>query len=132
MNSGSQQMRAATPIFHVPDAGRAAAYYRDVFGFEYRWGYGEPVSFACAERDGVELFFAQCDEDGAVQKRAARPETSADLYVYVQDTDAVYTELARRGAECLTAPENRAYGMRDFNARDLNGYILTFGQDISA
>jgi uncharacterized glyoxalase superfamily protein PhnB len=51
-----------------------------------------------------------------------------DLYVYVDDVDALHEELVERGAEILHAPVDTEYGMRDFRVRDPHGYILAFGK----
>jgi uncharacterized glyoxalase superfamily protein PhnB len=50
-----------------------------------------------------------------------------DLYVYVDDVEALHAELSERGTEILAEPGDTAYGMRELRVRDPHGYILAFG-----
>ena len=50
------------------------------------------------------------------------------IYVGTSAVDEAYERLAARGAQCLSAPGDREYGMRDFVALDLNGYRVCFGR----
>jgi uncharacterized glyoxalase superfamily protein PhnB len=52
--------------------------------------------------------------------------------VFVRDVDAVYAELAARGARIVKPPQNYDYGMRDFDLIDLDGNQLTFGMGSAA
>ena len=49
--------------------------------------------------------------------------------MFVSDVDAVYAELAARGAKVIKPPQNYHYGMRDFDVLDLDGNHLTFGKE---
>jgi len=49
------------------------------------------------------------------------------INVFVSDVDALYEELKGREAKLLNAPKDYAYGMRDFDAVDLDGNQLCFG-----
>ena len=49
--------------------------------------------------------------------------------MFVRDVDAVYAELAARGARIAKPPQNYDYGMRDFDPIDLDGNQLTFGME---
>lgn len=123
------QVFCATPILHVPDGQKAADYYKDVLGFTLAWGMGDPLTFCKMERGKVEIFLFQTPEEASNTYRAKLSPQFADLYLFVRDVDAIYAELKERGADCLAEPKDYDYGMRDFNVRDLNGYILTFGQE---
>ena len=54
------------------------------------------------------------------------------LFQWVRDVDSCYKEFRERGAEVTVEPEDRPYGVRDFNVRDPNGVSIVFGQDIGA
>ena len=49
------------------------------------------------------------------------------INIFVTEVDALYEELKARGARLLNVPQNRAYGMRDFDLDDHDGNRLTFG-----
>jgi uncharacterized glyoxalase superfamily protein PhnB len=124
-----KQLICASPIFHAEDFEKTMNYYRDVLGFTIAWTYD---NYGCVERDGVELHVSGKVTD-ADRSRAEQPRTtSSDLYVFVADVDSLYAEIKERGADCMDEPKNYPYGMRDFGVRDINGYVLTFGQNISA
>ena len=53
-----------------------------------------------------------------------------DAYFWIDDVDALHTELVERGAEIIMPPTLRIYGMKEIEVRDLDGYVLCFGQDI--
>jgi uncharacterized glyoxalase superfamily protein PhnB len=41
----------------------------------------------------------------------------------------VHADLLSRGADVIKAPQDYAYGMRDFDVVDLDGNQLTFGME---
>lgn len=131
------RFEAAVPQFTVPDIVRTAEYYRDTLGFEIA-GYWDgdhatfeadpaPV-FGIVSRGRVQLFFNRAD---GPEVRTGRAEGAYDLYVRVRGVDALAAELRSRGAELLDGPEDRVYGQRELVVRDLNGLILTFGEEIA-
>lgn len=126
------------PQFTVPDVVRTAEYYRDTLGFEIA-GYwdGERSSseadpapvFGIVARGRVQIFFNRANGS---QVRTGRAEGAYDLYVRVKGIDALAAELHSRGAEVLDGPTDRVYGQRELVIRDLNGLILTFGEEIAS
>jgi uncharacterized glyoxalase superfamily protein PhnB len=76
-------------------------------------------------RDDSEVFFKLCQTTNPAGG-------GAGLYIFVEDVDAAYEELQGRGADILTPPTVCAYGMKDFDVRDLSGTVLTFGAEDSA
>lgn len=128
--SSSSQIFCASPIFHVPDGKKAADYYTNILGFTLAWSMGDPPTFCKVERDNLAIFLFQTPEPASNTYRAALSAKFADLYIFVRDVDSIFAELKGRGADCLAEPKDYDYGMRDFNLRDLNGYILTFGQEV--
>jgi uncharacterized glyoxalase superfamily protein PhnB len=54
------------------------------------------------------------------------------LCIFVRDVDRLYTELSRRGARLINRPEDRDYGMRDFDVVDADGNQVTFGMGTDA
>lgn len=123
------------PILGVPNVRQAAEYYRDVLGFHL-----DPVDGVFQpspeEPDGV---YALVERPGAVihlQIRvnppapARRPTYERDVYVYVEDVDALHHDLVQRGAVVLETPHLAPYGIREMVVEDLNGYRIAFGQVI--
>jgi len=51
------------------------------------------------------------------------------LYIFCDDCDAYYHEVAARGAQVQAPPKDYEYGMRDFVIEDPDGNLLGIGQE---
>jgi hypothetical protein len=51
--------------------------------------------------------------------QTSRLSGNGGICVFVRDVDAVYAELAARGARIVKPPQNYDYGTRDFDLIDL-------------
>ncbi|MEO8200645.1 MAG: VOC family protein [Gemmatimonadota bacterium] len=49
------------------------------------------------------------------------------IYVAVDDIDAHYQRSRREGAEIFRTLEQTGYGSREYSARDLEGFVWSFG-----
>jgi uncharacterized glyoxalase superfamily protein PhnB len=113
-------MTTAATVFTVSDIGASVGYYRDALGFTVTFQYGDPPICACLRRDDVNLHLVAAQGTRRVTGDGA-------LSVLVNDVEALYTELAARGARVFTPPQNDGDGMRDFGVVDPDGNNLTFG-----
>jgi uncharacterized glyoxalase superfamily protein PhnB len=64
--------------------------------------------------------------------RTKRLAGQGGLCIFVRDVDQLYAEVSARGARLLNRPEDRDYGMRDFDVVDADGNQLTFGMGTDA
>jgi uncharacterized glyoxalase superfamily protein PhnB len=115
------------PVLLAPDVAEAIGYYRDVLGFEATPYEVEPTAYGYAWRDGCNIHIAHADH--------CRPNSDLvvdlfDVYVWVDDVDAVHRDLVERGANVIHPPIEREYRQREIRVRDLNGYILGIGQPL--
>jgi len=108
-------------VFVVGDLTASVAYYRDALGYEVTFVYGEPTYYVCLCRDEVGLHLIAAT---ATQRLAGQ----GALCLFVEDVDTVHAELVGRGAKVLKAPRDYAYGMREFDVRDLDGNELIFSR----
>ena len=81
----------------VADIERSVAYYRDRLGFECET-YGDPPDFASARRDEATLLLALCREPEQIVPNWRIVDKVWNAYIRVDDADAVYAEVQRRGA----------------------------------
>ncbi|MFK4727233.1 bleomycin resistance protein [Bradyrhizobium niftali] len=125
MTDEHPMMAGSATVFVVSDITASLAYYRDVLGFEVTFEYGQPPSYACLCRDEVGLHLLAA----AATKRLPG---QGGLCVFVRDVDRIYAEVSGRGARLLNQPEDRDYGMRDFDVVDADGNQLTFGMGTGA
>jgi uncharacterized glyoxalase superfamily protein PhnB len=122
MTEEHRQMVGAATVFVVSDITRSIEHYRDALGFTDTFQYGSPTFYACLCRDEVALHLLAAH-------RTHRLPGNGGICLFVSDVDAVYAELAARGAKVIKPPENYDYGMRDFDVVDLDGNQLTFGME---
>jgi catechol 2,3-dioxygenase-like lactoylglutathione lyase family enzyme len=122
MSEASPMLVGAATVFVVADINKSLAYYRDALGFQITFQYGEPLFYACLCRDEVALHLLAASE-------TKRSPGQGGLCVFVKDVDAVHAELVERGAKVIKAPQDYAYGMRDFDLVDLDGNRLIYGME---
>jgi catechol 2,3-dioxygenase-like lactoylglutathione lyase family enzyme len=129
---GNHHMRLTgiAPQFVVPDVVQAAEYYRDKLGFTILGYFRDPPVFAMVSRDGIEIHFGKSDTGEAAPGTQQR-RGGLDAYINVEDLDGVYRDLQKRGANIIDGPTVRIYKMREIVIKDLNGYVIAFGEDAS-
>jgi catechol 2,3-dioxygenase-like lactoylglutathione lyase family enzyme len=115
------------PVLLAPDIKEALDYYRDVLGFEVEPYDGDPNQYGYAQRDGAYIHIAHADY--------CRPNSDLvgdlfDVYLWVDDVEAVHADLKERGANILHGPTDRPWHMREIRVRELNGYVLGIGQPL--
>jgi hypothetical protein len=55
--------------------------------------------------------------------------SSSNLFIIVENIDLLYKNINKR-VEIGSDIQNRFYGMREFSAKDPDGYIITFAEEI--
>lgn len=125
MTDERPMMAGSATVFVVSDIAASLAYYRDVLGFQVTFEYGQPLSYACLCRDEIAVHLL-------ASSRTKRLPGHGAICVFVRDVDQIYAEVSGRGAKLLNQPEDRDYGMRDFDVVDADGNQLTFGMGTDA
>ena len=119
--------KKVVPMFHVPDVRRTVDWYRDI-GFDVTVAYEDHrggLSFAMVSFGTGDVMFSS---GGTLSSHHRR---DVDLYVYTEDVDNLYGRIENR-VEIVEGPHNMFYGMREVIVRDLNGFWITFGQELPA
>ena len=101
----------------VSDVRGAADFYANKLGFTVAFIEGDPPTFAGVNLGHVQIFLT---------KGTPAPE-GCSVYFVVGDADALYEFHRANGVQVVGAPQDQAYGLRDYAVRDLNGYCLNFG-----
>ena len=117
-----------TPFFIVKDAVASSAFYRDQLGFT--------ITFQATADD--RFFFIVCRgramlmlKDVGVEplpNSKRHPGARWDAYVYVPDPDALAAEFLSRGVEFSEGLKDTHDGLRGFELKDADGYVLFFGR----
>ncbi len=116
------------PYFPVPDVATAANHYEKVFGFKRDYIAGDPPEFAIMSRDGFPIML-RLVSGGAKIVPNERQGGTWDAFFWVKDVQSLYDEFHARGADVVYGPTQMPYGMKEFAARDRDGYILGFGEE---
>jgi len=112
--------------------GGAAEYYRDKLGFTIKgYFFEEPLVFAIVGRDDLTIMLALM-KGGRGGSNRDHKAIGIGAYVWVEDADSLYAQLQASGADIVAPPALRIYGMKEIEVRDLDGYVLCFGQDVPA
>jgi catechol 2,3-dioxygenase-like lactoylglutathione lyase family enzyme len=120
---------AISPSFIVSNVDQTIAFYRDKLGFETR--FREPDQdpfFAIIGRDGAQIFIKSEKDIMPVPNSKRHPHMRLDAFVYAPDPDALAAEFADHGAAFSVPLKDTHDGLRGFEIRDPDGYVLFFGR----
>ena len=120
----------SAPILLVADVVKAANYYRDKLGFSYERFWGEPPCFCMPHRDKHVVMLSQVDDPKRIVPHYKIVENMWNIYFWVDDVEAIYVEIKRRGAKIDYELGIKEYGVKEFGIQDLDGYDIAFGQDL--
>jgi len=123
------ETQAISPFFIVSDVAQTIAFYCDKLGFEIRFKQPDPAPFfAIIGRDGAQIF-VKSDKDVSPLPNPKRHHYMAwDAFVYAPDPDALAAEFADHGAAFSSPLTDTHDGLRGFEIRDPDGYVLFFGR----
>lgn len=117
-----------SPCFIVRNAPAALSFYRDQLGFQVT--HQEPADapfFGIVQRGGAMLMLK--DVGVPALPNLKRHEWARwDAYLYVPDPDSLAAEFASRQVEFSAPLKNSSDGLRGFELRDPDGYVLFFGR----
>ena len=124
----STEVGGISPFFIVNDVSRSIDFYRSL-GFEVR--FSEPREapfFAIVGRGGAQLFLKHVSSVEPQPNRTRHDWVAWDAFVYVPDPDALADELTASGVPLHAPVGDRDDGLRGFEVRDEDGYVLFFGR----
>jgi lactoylglutathione lyase len=125
-----QSLRSISAIsLFVEDVPAAKAFYEDVFGVQTVF---EDDSSACVRFDGLFVnLVASSEAEVLVDQVASRLAGSRfQLSIWVDDVDAVCSELEARGVTLLSGPVDREWGMRTATFADPAGHSWEVAQQL--
>lgn len=117
------------PVLLVRDIAASVEFWRERVGFETDALHGEPPSFAMPTRDGVTIMLAQAPPGSEPPVPNWRVLDKANqVYVWVDDANALYDELRGRGAPIDFSIYDTPWGTREFGIQDPEEHDIAFGQ----
>ena len=117
-------LKSVAPQLVVEDVVATAEYYRDVLGFRILGYFADPPVYSIVLRDGVEIHFGMVEQRGTSNSEVR--SGSFDLYIWVNDVNAIFEELRASGADIIEGPVKRVYESTEIVVKDMNGYVLVF------
>jgi len=122
----------AAPFFIVKDVPTALAFYRDRLGFDVTFQGPEPadIFFGIVERGAAMIMFKAVGVDPVPNYTRDVGAGSArwDAYLHVPDPDTMAAEFASRGVVFSEPLKDTDDGLRGFELKDADGYVLFFGR----
>ncbi len=123
-----------SPNVIVDDVNQAVKYYTEVLGFTFITSVPETGSFnwAMVQRDGVTMMFQSLkslQEDMPGLNISAKGSLGT-FFIKVKGIDA-YFERLKGKVELAHDMRTTFYGMKEFTVKDLNGYFLTFAEEVA-
>jgi catechol 2,3-dioxygenase-like lactoylglutathione lyase family enzyme len=123
---------AIAPFFIVRNVPAALAFYRDRLGFDvtFQGPHPDDVFFGIVGREAAMIMLKavgvepQPNYTRDVRKGIAR----WDAFVSVPDPDALAAEFASRNVEFSEPLKDTHDGLRGFELKDADGYVLFFGR----
>jgi len=126
------EITGIAPFFIVKDVPAALRFYRDRLGFDitFQGPSEDDIFFGIVQRGAAMIILKSVGVDPVpnytrdIKKGIAR----WDAYLHVPDPDALAAEFSSRNVGFFTPlRDNDDDGLRGFEIRDADGYILFFG-----
>lgn len=126
------EINCIAPFFIVRDVPATLAFYRDRLGFDITFQGPEPhdIFFGIVQRGAAMIMFKAIGVDPVPNYTRDIKQGIArwDAYVGVPDPDALAEEFRSRNVEFFVPLKDTNDGLRGFELKDADGYVLFFGR----
>lgn len=124
------ELHGMQPVLAVPDIQATVDYYHDKLGFHIDFVDGDPPLHArvCADPSyaspTIHIRFEPLQPGASVNP-------SVYLWLHVgSHLDELFNVYRERGVKVVELPEDKPWGLRQFDIEDCNGYLLTYCAEI--
>jgi catechol 2,3-dioxygenase-like lactoylglutathione lyase family enzyme len=129
------EIGGASPCFIVRNVPAALEFYRDKLGFDITFEGPEPddIFFGIVQRGRSMVMFKDIGVEPVPNgtRDVGQGNMRWDAYIYVADPDALADEYAGNSVEFFEPLKDTHDGLRGFEVKDADGYVLFFGRPIS-
>ena len=126
------EITGIAPLFIVKNVPAALAFYRDRLGFDVTFEGPEPddIFFGIVQRGGAMIMFKSVGVHPVPNYTRDIKQGIArwDAYVNVPDPDALAAEFSSRKVAFFVPLQDTHDGLRGFELKDADGYVLFFGR----
>ena len=125
------EISGIAPFFIVKNVPTALSFYRDRLGFDitFQGPSEDDIFFGIVQRGGATIILKDIGVDPVpnytrdIKKGIAR----WDAFLHVADPEALAAEFSSRGVEFFLPLRDGEDGLRGFEVKDADGYLLFFG-----
>lgn len=125
------EITGIAPFFIVKNVPAALKFYRDSLGFEitFQGPSEDDIFFGIVQRGAAMIMMKDIGVDPIPNYTRDIKQGIArwDAYLHVPDPDALAEEFQQRNVEFFTPLCNNDDGLRGFEVKDADGYLLYFG-----
>lgn len=123
-------LQAVMPFFIVDSLAATLEFYTKQLGFQIQFVAPEPKPFvAIVKRDDVALMLKEITPDiHPIPNHTRHKWARWDAYIYSPDPDALFKEFQDRNIEFYQPIADTSDGLRTFEIKDNNNYVLCFGR----
>ena len=129
------EISGIAPFFIVKNVPEALSFYRDRLGFDitFQGPSDDDIFFGIVQRGAAMIILKDIGVEPVPNYTRDIKQGIArwDAYLYVPDPDALAAEFLSRNVEFFTTlkdNEDGNDGLRGFELKDVDGYILFFGR----
>ena len=122
------QLIHARSVLAVRDLRVSTRYYIDVLGFVRDFGDGSD-GWSFLSRDGFRVMLGECPDATSAGEVG---DHAWFVYLTVEGVDALHAEVAQRGAQILSRPTTKPWGLREFSLRTPDGHRIVLGEPTTA
>lgn len=128
MSTARPRLVASSTCLVVSDLARSVAFYCDKLGFAEPAMWGDPPTFAMANRDGFDIMLTAAATDDQIRPHG--PEGIWDLYLRVEDVRVEVEALRAAGVAIDSDLTETEYDMLEIEILDPDGYRVAIGSDL--
>ncbi|PYU90760.1 MAG: hypothetical protein DMG08_17070 [Acidobacteria bacterium] len=125
------QITGISPFFIVSHLRSSLSFYRDRLGFEitFQGPSDDDLFFGIVCRGRAMIMLKDVGVD-PLPNYKREPGARWDAYLNVPDPDALAAEFASRNVEFSEPLKDTDDGLRGFELKDADGYVLFFGRPL--
>jgi catechol 2,3-dioxygenase-like lactoylglutathione lyase family enzyme len=126
------EISAIAPFFIVKNVPTALSFYRDRLGFDisFQGPSDNDIFFGIVQRGAAMIMLKDIGVNPVPNYTRNIKQGIArwDAYLYVPDPDALAEEFSSRNVEFFAPLKDTEDGLRGFELKDADGYMLFFGR----
>ncbi|WP_254413290.1 GNAT family N-acetyltransferase [Dyadobacter diqingensis] len=112
------------PVLSVKSITETIAYWHNVLGFPGKWTWGDPPDHGGVSWHDVHIQFS-------LNPKLASVSEGHSIWIKVKNIRALYEFHQKKGVHMALPLENKPWGMTQYTIREINGYYLSFADQIS-